>query len=176
MSDQRPAAAKFFDHALQYKNAADLLYESFTSPDYKQQIREPMYFLYHHAVELAFRSFLVLRSKRQLSQNHDIAGLYEECTKLGLGIKSDYPTLELQRLELNNLVNLLAGANENHFCRYPNGNKRIGSGPEWTKDVVGKLFDAVAPLAQSDVPAVTKRLYFGKPVFVPQPVPLKPGP
>jgi hypothetical protein len=128
-------------------------------------IREPIYFLYHHAAELVLKAFLTSRSKRT-SSSHGIEALYEASRKEGLIVKEDHD------LEVHNLIHLLAAGNQDHFYRYPVENKRISSDLAWTCDVVGRLVEAVEPSAKSNAPLPpTKRIYFGKPVITEQPVP-----
>jgi hypothetical protein len=168
MSNSRERARKFFELACQYKNAADLLSERFESGTTNLSnlpIREPIYFLYHHATELVLKAFLTSHSKRT-SSSHDIEGLYEASRKEGLIVKEDHA------FEVHNLIHLLAAGNQGHFYRYPVENKRISSHSAWTRDVVGRLVEAVAPSAKSNAPLPsTRRIYFGKPVITKQPVP-----
>ena len=110
------------------------------------------------------KAFLTSHSKRTSSSN-DIESLYEASRKEGLIVREDPH-------EVHNLISLLAAGNQDHFYRYPVENKRISSEPAWTRDVVGRLLEAVEPFAKSNAPLPsTRRTYFGKPVFTKQPVP-----
>jgi HEPN domain-containing protein len=91
MSNSRERAHTLFELACQYKNAADLLSERFESGTNNLPIREPIYFLYHHATELVLKAFLTSHSKRT-SSSHDIADLYEASRKEGLIVKEDRVT------------------------------------------------------------------------------------
>jgi hypothetical protein len=111
------------------------------------------------------KAFLTSHSKRT-SSSHDVEGLYEASRKEGLIVKEDHA------FEVHNLIHLLAAGNQGHFYRHPVENKRISSHLAWTRDVVGRLVEAVAPSAKSNAPLPsTRRIYFGKPVITKQPVP-----
>jgi hypothetical protein len=100
MSKSREKAPTFFQLACQYKNAADLLSKRFELGTTNLPIREPIYFLYHHAAELVLKAFLTSRSKRT-SSSHGIEALYEASRKEGLIVKEDHD------LEVHNLIHLL---------------------------------------------------------------------
>ena len=51
----------WFENAISFRSAADLLFEAIASPDNKRPLRDPVYFLYHQAVELTLKACLVSR-------------------------------------------------------------------------------------------------------------------
>jgi hypothetical protein len=155
-------AAQHFDLACQYKDAADLLYDQIHSDTNQKAIREPTYYLYHHAVELALKAFLCACNKPLVSRSeHHIDHLYKKCRKMGLVVRDDH------HWEVHNCIDLLAGE-RNRFYRYPTQKWHPSSDLDWTRDVVTRLFDAVAQPAQTDTPRPSGvRAYIGKPTFFP---------
>jgi hypothetical protein len=164
---QRKQAAEFYALAAQYKTAANLLCTHWGGPE-RLSIREPIYFLHHHAVELVLQAYLRSHAARG-APNHDIWTMYKECKKHGLVVADD------QHFEVQNLIALLQGLNEQDFYRYPNDNRHIGPDIVWAQDVVKRLFEAVAPHAEGEIGS-TRRIYFGKPTHESQPSPKNPGP
>jgi hypothetical protein len=158
-------AAQHIDLACQYKNAADLLYNQFHSSTNQKPIREPIYYLYHHAVELALKAFLYACNKpvpKTGPDAHRIDKLYEECRKTGLVVRDDH------RWEVHNCIDLLMVGNQDNFYRYPAENRHPSSSPDWTRDVVTRLIDAVAERTQTGAPGPSSvRAFIGKPEFFP---------
>ena len=110
----------WFENAISFRSAADLLFEAITSPDNnKRPLRDPVYFLYHHAVELALKACLASRGLKVPEggkDQHDIGKLFEWCRKkklLGLDDK---------HFNMNNLIDLLGQGNRWQRYRYPGPN------------------------------------------------------
>jgi hypothetical protein len=154
-----PAGA-FFNRAVDYHEAARQLFD--LHPD--GSLSDPINFLYFHTTELALKAFLrshdvpVLGTKRQ---SHKLTELYEQCRSLGLKIgQSD-------RVEIENIVRLLDGANEDQGLRYFSLRSGGGADLSWTHEIVEQLMRAVEPHVevhkkQNPVPAVLK-IRWGKP-------------
>jgi hypothetical protein len=130
-------ASSFLGGARQYQKAANLLYEADNS------LRNPIYFLYMHAIELALKAFLraanvpiVAGGKRN---HHRLTELYEDCRKLGLRIGPD------DQFDIGNVAGLLEGANEEQGLRYFKATSSSFPELPWTRDVVEKLLKAVEP-------------------------------
>jgi HEPN domain-containing protein len=162
-----------FEGAVQYHNAADQLYQ--TLP-----MLYPMYFLYHHAIELALKACLLaggLEYPTTGPDGHNITSLYERCR--GNGVLVDDEQREMQFL-----VTMLESGNFGHRYRYAEHPHRHAM-PDyrWVNDAVDRLFAQVEIRVRawektfSDKRTLPKRLIMlGKPSFTEQPVPLKPGP
>ena len=108
-----------------------------------KMLRNPIYFLYFHAIELALKAFLRVADIPIVSdgkrKHHQITELYEECRELGLKVGPN------DALDFRNVVTLMDGANKEQAFRYF---EKGGSGmPElsWTRDAVENLLQAVEP-------------------------------
>jgi hypothetical protein len=130
-------AISFLGFARQYQRAANLLYDA------DKTLSTPTYFMYMHAIELALKAFLRAAglpiATDRTRKHHQITELYEECRQLGLTIGPD------DRIDTQNVVVLLEGANEEQGLRY--FTQKGSSFPDltWTRDVVEKLLQAVEP-------------------------------
>jgi hypothetical protein len=109
-TDTYGSAARHFDLACQYKNAADLLHVQFRSGTNQLSVREPIYYLYYHAVELILKSFLHARN-RSFRNTHDVNVLYNMCCDGGMKVKDDH------HFAVKNCIDLLRAGNRNHFYR-----------------------------------------------------------
>jgi len=138
----------WFQNAISFRSAADLLFEAITSPDNnKRPLRDPVYFLYHQAVELALKACLTSRGLKVPEggkDQHDIGKLFEWCRKeklLGLGDK---------HFNTHNLIALLGQGNRWQRYRYPgpnpnNEHDHVIPDLGWLHETVGQLFEAVEP-------------------------------
>jgi HEPN domain-containing protein len=130
----------WFQNAISFRSAADLLFEAITSPDNKRPLRDPVYFLYHQAVELALKACLVSRGLKVPEggkDQHDIGKLFEQCREkklLGLDDK---------HFDTHNLIDLLSQGNRLQRYRYPGPNERFIPDLGWLHETVGQLFEAV---------------------------------
>ncbi len=139
-------------------------------------LRDPTYYLYHHATELALKACLLSHDVHNTGR-HNIGDLFERCrTNKFLGLNDAH-------FELHNLIVLLEGGNSRNRYRYAVENNHFAPALPWVQEAVGQLFEAVEPQVlawakkNNDLPAPsTKWLYFGKPSYEKQPVPSKPGP
>jgi HEPN domain-containing protein len=178
-------AIEYFKAAIAYQISANRLYEQIDSQTLKKlPLRDPIYFLYHHAVELALKSCL-LSHGLSVRSGHSIGAFFERCrTKGFLGIDDD----EHHELHLmQGLVVFLDAADYGRGYRYARQND-IRPRLPWVQEVIGKLIAAVEPHVEawakkngiagpSEPYSATKRLhFFGKPAHTKQPRPSKPGP
>lgn len=171
--DTRHAMA-VFEKATAYRSAADKLLQVMKSPGNSLPLRDPIYFLYHHATELALKACLLTHDLHKAG--HDIGALFELCrTHKILGLNDVH-------FELHNLIVLLEGGNSRNRYRYAVVNNSVAPALPWVQETVGQLFEAVEPqviawATNSVLPAPsTNWLCFGKPSYEKQPVPSKPGP
>jgi HEPN domain-containing protein len=167
-----------FEGAVQYLNAANILYEAITTE--RRAVIYPMYFLYHHAVELALKACLLAGGLRYPidSTGHKITFLY------GLGrdngLLRDNETHDMQQL-----VSQLEAGNFRHRYRYAEHPHRYGM-PDfrWVYNAIGELFaqvqSRVSVWAEANVGKRTlpkSLLMVGKMTFSKNPTPpTKPGP
>ena len=131
----------FFFRAREFFNAAEELFASANRPQAPNKWVNPIYFSYSHAAELALKAFLRSHNPK-VEFGHKLADLYGECSALGLMIGPD------DRTQIENIVALLDSVNEESGLRYFMG---PGALPDlaWTREVVGRLLDAVEPHANS---------------------------
>ncbi len=121
----------FFRFAQKYHQAANELYE--LHPD---DYRGPVSLLYFHTVELALKTFL--RShERQTGKTHGLKKLYDSCRALGLKTSQSDP------YELANIAGSLEEANQGSGLRYSPLRGGWRADLSWTREVVGRLMDAV---------------------------------
>lgn len=179
MPDQSARNPKaYFDGAKAYQIAADRLYLSMKRGEKPRlPIRDPIYFLYAHAVELALKACLLacgFEPPRTARNGHAIADLYDTCRQQKL-LGADDPDLLLR-----NFVALLEQGNEENRYRYPDQHAvgRCIPDPEWTKEAVGHLMADIEPHvaawveANPTVPEPSRyRLALGKPIITRQAVP-----
>lgn len=128
------SAMAFFNFAREYHSAASHLFDS------RSSLRNPIYFLYFHTVELALKAFLRSCDIRILGtgrQTHSLTKLYEESRSLGLRLGPG------DRFGIVNIVSLLEAGNEYQGFRY--FNCKSGSLPSlpWTREVVDQLMLSV---------------------------------
>jgi len=168
-------AMAVFKKATQYRIAADTLIQVMKSPGSSRPIRDPTYYLYHHATELVLKACLLSHDLHNIGR-HNIGDLFELCRSNKFLI--DY------HFDLHNLVALLEGGNSRDRYRYVMENNRAPPDLSWVHEGVGQLFEAVEPQVitwatnNSALPEPSSNwLCFGKPVVIgKQSVPSKPGP
>jgi hypothetical protein len=165
-----------FEGAVQYHNAANKLFETIATPPLTLY---PMYFLYHHAVELALKACLLAGGLRYptYATGLQITVLYECCLNNGL-------LRDSEDREMRNLVSMLESGNFGHRYRYAEHPHRFGM-PDfrWVHDAVGQLV-AQVEIRVSDWEKIVsvkrtlprRLITLGKPSYTKQPAPLKPGP
>ncbi len=133
-------AMAFLNMARKYQKAGSRLLDSIEGDkaDPQRALSDPMYFLFAHTLELAFKAFLLFRSEPisiSGKAGHDIVVLHRQCAALGLRLKEDADSLP-------RAVEMLATENEHHGFRYfdpVKGNNGIIPALPWTCDVVNAL-------------------------------------
>jgi hypothetical protein len=127
----------FFFRAREFFSAAEELFASANRPQAPNKWLNPIYFSYSHAVELALKAFLRSHNP-EVDFGHVLTKIYGDCVALGLVIDANDQT------QIANIVRLLDSGNEESGFRYFMG---PGALPDlaWTREVVGRLLDAVEP-------------------------------
>ena len=107
-------------------------------------LSRPIYFLFSHAAELAFKAFL--RSKNApVDEVHGLTELYETCRNLGLMIGPD------DRTDIGNVVSLLDSGNKRQGFRYFELQTTTIPELSWTHETVGELIQVIEPHIRSAV-------------------------
>ncbi len=135
-------AKGWFDEAGAYRSAGDTLLQVLTSPGNTLHLLDPIYFLYHHATELALKAFLLSHSLDvpRGKPGHDIGALFDRCRTNGLLGAAD------ENSELRTFVYLLGEGDRWYRYRYAGaGNGRFIPDFAWVREAVGQLFEAVEP-------------------------------
>jgi hypothetical protein len=127
----------FLNMARIYHDAANKLFEL----GHSGLTSEPIYFLYSHTVELALKAFLRSRNVR-IARTHELTKLYGECRRLGLVVgPSD---------QAESIVSMLDVGNRNQRFRYFSLGGTSRPSLPWTREVVGKLIQAVELLVRPE--------------------------
>src|SRR6266481_3830557 len=105
-------AMTFLNMARKYQKAGSRLLDSIEGDkaDPQRALSDPMYFLFAHTLELAFKAFLLFRSEPipiSGRVGHDIVVLHRRGAALGLRVKEDADSLR-------RVVEMLATENEHH--------------------------------------------------------------
>ena len=142
----------------------------------KLPVRDPIYFLYAHAVELALKA--CIRSKGLPTEDtHAISEHYRECRAL--------ISIADPNCELHNLVALLEAGDGGwkHRYRYPGKSTHVIPDLAWVREAVDRILTAVEPHVTAwvkahpeETPPSDVRLAFGKPTYTRKPVPKRNGP
>jgi hypothetical protein len=123
----KPSVAAFLTMARGYHRAANTLFPI------AKEVASPIYFLYAHTLELAFKAYLRSHG-RSVPQIHNLESLCKSCQKEGLRVNR----------ELANVIHLLESENKVHGFRYfafvSTGIPEIG----YLRQVVDDLMDIVA--------------------------------
>jgi HEPN domain-containing protein len=98
---QECPAGAFLNMAKQYHLAATVLFPL------GEQMESPLYFLYTHTLELAFKTYLRLHN-HVVPRTHELQLLLEKCADYGFCVSRD----------LKNIVHLLEYENKFHGFRY----------------------------------------------------------
>jgi HEPN domain-containing protein len=125
-------AMELFKEALAYQVSADRLYERLApQPRIGLPLSDPVYFLYHHAVELALKACLLSHNLRP-RKVHGVGELFERCEpRACLGIDDEHH-------EMHNLMVFLDGADKGMGYRYAGRNGFVPQ-LEWVQEVARKL-------------------------------------
>ena len=97
----KPSPGAFLNMAREYHSAANTLFPI------AKDVTSPIYFLYAHTLELAFKAYLGLHGC-SVPQIHDLESLFKSCQKHGLHVNR----------ELANIIRLLESENKIHGFRY----------------------------------------------------------
>ena len=178
-SSKEPSLAmEYFKEALAYQTSADRLHELLPAqPRIGLPLSDPVYFLYHHAAELALQACLLAHNLPE-RKGHSIGALFEQCRKKHL-----LGTVDEHR-EMHRLMVFLDGKDYGKGYRYARPRDVV---PQlgWVREGVGKLIADVEPHLKAwgknngvagpwDPYTVTRLRYaLGKPTYTTQPTPLK---
>jgi hypothetical protein len=182
-----PPAMEYFKKAVAYQLSADRLYEQIDQPIRTLPLRDPrmlplhdpIYFLYHHATELALKACLMSHNL-SVRRGHRIEALFERW-RTGRFLGAD-----AEHREMHNLMVFLDADDNGQGYRYA-GQRDISPQLGWVQEAIGKIIAAVEPHLETwaknngvtgpSAPySVTKiRLVVGKGVgYVRRPRPSKP--
>ena len=133
-------AVDFLEGAISYRAAANKLRE--TMPYSGITLGYPVYFLYHHAVELALKACLLSHGAKIPTgpDGHDISASFDACRAKGfLKLKND-------ELSPRPLIAFLSAGTDGIKYRYPKEESRHGL-PHltWVDEVTGRLIEAISP-------------------------------
>jgi hypothetical protein len=159
-------AMTFLNMARKYQKAGSRLLDSIEGDkaDPQRALSDPLYFLFAHTLELAFKAFLLFRSEAipmSGTAGHDIVALHRQCAALGLRLKEDADSLP-------RVVEMLATENEHHGFRYfdpVRGSNGIIPALPWTCEVVNALIAAIREQLGDTTPDGPVKVQFivGKP-------------
>jgi hypothetical protein len=132
------SAKAFLYMARQYYEAAEELFvarERRVGSGGQREITDPTYFLYYHAIELAFKAYLRAHNT-PFKKNHEITELYKKCQQLGLVIGPDFHS--------KNVVSLLESGED--YIRFRYFSLKSTSQPDlsWTREVVGSVMQTLS--------------------------------
>jgi len=128
----------FINGAIEYQTAAHRLHALCDEPTKGREGLDPVYFLYFHSLELAFKGYLRVqgRTTKELAETrmgHRLSSLLAERTQL-------ISLLDVEtRRSLQNVVSLLENSNRSQGPRYFTLNSRIFPELQWTRDVIQEL-------------------------------------
>jgi hypothetical protein len=159
-------AKAFLYMARQYHAAAEELFagrERRISSGSQPERDDPIYFLYYHAIELAFKAY---RRAHNLpnEETHSLKKLYQECQELKLVIGPEF--------HIQNLVNLLESGSK-EYLRFRYFSLKSSSLPEfaWIREGVGAMMQTISdkihalfPLNSQPSRAVKMTVSWSKPV------------
>ena len=127
---------EYFTRALAYQASADTLRGQLPS-QLHLPLGDPIYYLYHHAVELALRACLKANNLRAEEKRHNIVKLFEQCKKEKLlGVTQEHSEMHQLLVYLN-----VEGSGNAH--RYTGSD--LVPDLDWVKEVVRQLFADVEP-------------------------------
>jgi HEPN domain-containing protein len=143
MATQHRHPKAYFAAAKGYQAAADRLMQAMDAGE-GLRVRDPTYFLYAHAVELALKACLLacgFNPPASGKKGHTIEKLYAECSSHKLLGMDDADRGMIK------LIHHLGTGNECHEYRYPDRPKvpRVSPDLPWTREVVGRLMAEVEP-------------------------------
>ena len=170
---QAVSAEAFLNMARHYADAAN---ELFMIADARPKTRghplplsSPLYLLYGHAAELAFKAFLMAKHI-PIRRIHELAELYDESRSAGLVIGPR------DRFGIQNVMSLLDSGNKYQGFRYFNLESTVMPDLAWVRESIAELLQAVEPhMPPGTAPGVAAKmiLTFGKGVDKPQAKPVQ---
>jgi HEPN domain-containing protein len=138
-SSKEPSLAmEYFKEALAYQTSADRLHDLLPAqPRIGLPLSDPIYFLYHHAAELALQACLLSHNLPE-RKGHRIGALFEQCQKQQLLDIND------EHGEMHYLMVFLDGEDFGKGYRYA---RRSDFVPElaWVREGVRELIAVVEP-------------------------------
>ena len=159
-------AMTFLNMARKYQKAGSRLLDSIEGDkaDPQHALSDPIYSLFAHTFELAFKAFLLFRGEAIPTSGkagHNIVELHRRCAALGLRLKEDADSVP-------RVVEMLATENEHHGFRYfdpVKGNNGVIPALPWTRDVVNALIAVIREQLGDSTPAGPFKVQFiaGKP-------------
>jgi hypothetical protein len=148
-STQLLQAMEYFKEALAYQTSADRLHEQLPAqPRIGLPLSDPVYFLYHHAAELALKACL-MSHKMPAPRGHRIEALFARCRRENL-LGHD------EHREMHNLMVLLDAKDSGKGYRYA-GSKDIVAQLAWVQEGVGQLISDIEPHLRAWARTTTSR-------------------
>jgi len=147
-------AMAFLNMARKYQKAGSRLLDSIEGDkaDPQRALSDPIYFLFAHTLELAFKAFLLFRGESIPTSGkagHGIVELHRRCAALGLRLKEEADSLP-------KVVAMLATENEHHGFRYfdpVRGHNGVIPALPWTHDLVNALIAVIREQLGDSTPA-----------------------
>jgi hypothetical protein len=142
-----PHGWEFLRSARSFAQAAKRLTIVAGQDDDVRTLRDPINFLYFHAIELALKAYLrchrlaIAGTERR---THNLSHLYAEALHLGLRVATD------DSFDLPNVIELLERGNESQGLRYVNHKSMLAPEFGWSAEVVDALIDAVDHAVEMD--------------------------
>jgi hypothetical protein len=138
---QDASAMALFNMARQYHDAANEL--SLIATTKRRELRDPLYLLYFHTIELTLKAFLRTHNKPLLGKSHrtrhNLTMLYNESRDLGLKIGPQ------DKIHMVNIVSGLDSANAYQGLRYFNMEFVLTVDLAQVNEFTAELMQAVEP-------------------------------
>ena len=142
----------FLNLAREYHNAANTLFPT------AQEVKLPIYFLYVHALELAFKAYLEAHHQ-PTPKCHDLEKLCSLCIKCGLPVGKQ---------EFANVIQGLGCENDEHGFRYYQFKSTVIPTIDYLRDFVDAMMLVIAEdvdkqCVKGSKKGVVVKMTFGKP-------------
>jgi len=128
------SATATYVRSLEFLTAGNRLYA--LGAKHRARLSNPIYFLYFHAIELAFKAYLYSYNIEP-PRNHDLVQRYDDCHRVGLVVGPHDLT------NIRNVLRLLESGNQDHAFRYFNPDNGNLPDLRWTKSVAADLLRVV---------------------------------
>lgn len=135
-----PPAMEFFKAAMAYQHSADMLNGLLADqPRVGLPLSDPVYFLYHHTIELALKAYLLCNglSIPKGRERHNILALFDRCRTRGLVDLHD-------ENETQKLISYLSTEDHGIGYRYARPSDLVPD-LNWVQEVVRNLIAAIKP-------------------------------